>query len=136
MDYGSDSNKGFDFKVLMGISFAVVVGIMCNIVACLLWHDWWPFFVVVAYFFAPLPNIFFGRCATDPLDTSGRNYKDIGYFLTGVFVISGFGLPAVLAHVGIITIGALILAVVGGVIVYASLLFYVHKFHPTDPTGL
>jgi len=87
--------------------------------------------VVVAYFFAPLPNLLCGRCVEgeELFSSVDRNYADTGYFLTGVLVVSGFGVPAVLAHSGMMQPPALVLAILGGLIVYGSILLYLHFFH-------
>ena len=118
-----------DIKILLGLAFALAIGLLCNILSCVIWSNWWPILVVIAYFFAAIPNFICSRCGSDPLDTSGRNFKDLGFFLTGALVITGFGIPAVLAHSDVITIGALFLALAGGIIVYVSLIVYIHFFH-------
>ena len=43
--------------------------------------------------------------------------------------MTGFALPAVLAHAGLVNPYSLILSLCGGLIVYASLLLYLHFFH-------
>lgn len=53
----------------------------------------------------------------------------MGYFLTGIFVVSGFALPAVLAHVGSLKYEAMGLSIAGGLIVYGTILGYLHKFY-------
>jgi len=125
-----ESESGMpNLKVLIGLAGALALGILCNILACVIWGNWLPIFVIIAYFLAPLPNLMCSRCGTDPLDVSGRNFKDLGFFLTGALVISGFGLPAVLAHAQLIQIPALLLGIGGGIIVYASIIVYIHFFH-------
>eukprot|EP01114_Cavostelium_apophysatum_P013225 TRINITY_DN314_c0_g1_i1.p1 TRINITY_DN314_c0_g1~~TRINITY_DN314_c0_g1_i1.p1 ORF type:complete len:134 (-),score=12.77 TRINITY_DN314_c0_g1_i1:48-449(-) len=116
-------------KVIIILSGALAVGLLCNILSCVLWKNWLPFLVIVAYVLAPIPNLVCARCGHDPLDASGRNFKDMGYFLTGFLVISGFGIPAVMAHSQVIRYEALLLALAGGLIVYATILIYLHMFH-------
>lgn len=125
-----DSESGLpDIKIIIGLALALSIGLLLNILACVIWNNWWPILVVIAYFFAPMPNLIFQRCGSDPLDVSGRSFKDLGFFLTGFLVVTGFGIPAVMAHSEVIEIGALILALCGGLVVYASILVYLHFFH-------
>jgi len=124
-----------NLKIMLALAFALTLGIVCNIIAGVIWQNWWPLLIIVFYFLSPIPDFVCSRCGlNDPLDISGRNFKDLGYFLTGMLVISGFGLPAVLAHNNVITIGALILCLGGGAIVYASLVVYIHFFHTKRDT--
>jgi len=125
-----DDYKLPDLRVMMALALALSLGILCNILAGALFGNWWPMVIVIFYFIAPLPDLLCSRCGqNDVMNVSGRNFKDLGYFLTGVLVISGFGLPAVLAHNNVIGIPALCLSLGGGLIVYASLVIYIHFFH-------
>ncbi|KAJ1916627.1 Vacuolar protein sorting-associated protein 55 [Mycoemilia scoparia] len=58
--------------------------------------------VALIYLMAPLPNMIFGRYTTnDPLADVSSSISDVGRFLTAMLVVSGFGLPIVLAHAGV-----------------------------------
>jgi len=97
------------------------------------WMNWWPIFVIVFYTLAPLPNIIFAQCAEPStsesfLDTRARSWKDTGFFLTGILIFSGLGLPIVLYHSDVIALGQLLLALGGGVITYAAFVIYIHFF--------
>jgi len=122
--------------VLLVLAFFVAIGIILDILACVLWMNWWPIFVIVFYTLAPLPNIVFAQCA-DPstsesfLDTRARSWKDTGFFITGILIFSGLGLPIVLYHSNVIELGQLLLALGGGVITYAAFVVYIHFFHPS-----
>ena len=63
------------------------------------------------------------------LSCARRNWKDSGHFITGALIVTGFALPAVLAHAGLVNPYSSILSLCGGLIVYASLLLYLHFFH-------
>eukprot|EP01117_Protostelium_nocturnum_P002787 TRINITY_DN1370_c0_g1_i1.p1 TRINITY_DN1370_c0_g1~~TRINITY_DN1370_c0_g1_i1.p1 ORF type:complete len:133 (-),score=41.17 TRINITY_DN1370_c0_g1_i1:78-476(-) len=120
-----------NLKLVCFLALSICVGFTLNLLACILWHNWLPIIVVITYVLAPLPNFIFGRCQTDAFEQTST-WKDLGFFLTGALVVSGFALPAVLAHSHIIANNALIMAIAGGVIVYGTLLFYIHKFHPEE----
>lgn len=42
--------------------------------------------------------------------------------MTAIFVVSGLAIPAVLAHVRIIQLGALFMSIAGGIVVYGTIL--------------
>jgi len=120
---------------IFGLAFVVSIGLLFNVLACVIWSTPNPIFVVIAYFLAPIPNLIFGRCVGYE-DRYGHMFKDIGFFLTGICIVSGFALPGVLAHVNLMSPNALFMALAGGTIVYCSILVYLHYFHKpatTDP---
>lgn len=47
----------------------------------------------------------------------------MGYFLTGVLLMTGLALPIMLAHTGIITTAAAALSLSGGLIVYGTSMY-------------
>lgn len=49
--------------------------------------------------------------------------------MTAIFVVSGLAIPAVLAHIKVIQVGALLMCISGGVVVYGTILLYLHAFH-------
>jgi hypothetical protein len=92
---------------------------------------------VITYFLAALPNAICNYFAApdDPFSSGERGSKDTGYFLTGALVVSGFGILAVLRHAGKIETAAMILAIFGGLIVYGTILLYIHFFHSRKDEG-
>jgi len=117
------------YWIIIGLGACLAIGFLLNILACALWSNWWPLITVVAYFLAPFPNIFFARCGDSDPTSPQRNWVDTGYFITGFLVVSGFGVPGVLTHADIINDKAFILSLFGGLIVYGSILLYIHFFH-------
>eukprot|EP01113_Clastostelium_recurvatum_P045219 TRINITY_DN773_c0_g2_i1.p1 TRINITY_DN773_c0_g2~~TRINITY_DN773_c0_g2_i1.p1 ORF type:complete len:130 (-),score=33.44 TRINITY_DN773_c0_g2_i1:126-515(-) len=119
-----------DVKIIIGLAACLAVGLLMNILSCALYQNAYPILVVVAYFLAPFPNLICGRHEDHSFSgDGGSGIKDLGFFLTGFLVISGFGIPAVLAHSKIIPIEAMALALAGGLVVYATILVYLHFFH-------
>ena len=51
-----------------------------------------------------------------------RAFEDAGNFMTAIFVVSGLAVPAILAHIKVIQIGALLMCISGGVVVYGTIL--------------
>ncbi len=48
--------------------------------------------------------------------------------MTSVFVVSGFGMPMVLNHAKIITDHAMIMSLIGGMLIYLTILGYLYFF--------
>ena len=46
--------------------------------------------------------------------------------MTAIFVVSGLAIPALLAHIKVIQVGAFLMSVSGGIIVYATILVRFH----------
>ena len=114
-------------SALFGLAFAFSIGILLNVLACVLKlnddvpQNFYPLIVIVFYFLAPFPNLMCGNCGGElDFSSSGKMYRDAGYFLTGFLIVSGLALPLVLAHAQTISGGAAALCTIGGVIVFAS----------------
>ncbi|KAF9397712.1 Vacuolar protein sorting-associated protein 55 [Mortierella sp. AD011] len=98
--------------------------------SCALYGNWWPLFVVATYVLAPLPNAVFGRFAgrDDVMSDYQGGFADAGYFLTGLMIVTGFCLPVVLAHAGVITIPAMFMSISGGLLIYGTIVSYSRFF--------
>ncbi|CAE6508341.1 unnamed protein product, partial [Rhizoctonia solani] len=83
---------------------------------------------------APLPNAIFSHCNSDDFtDYDGNNAAiDIGRFLTAGIVVTAFALPLVLAHAEVIKPTACGMAIVGGALVYGTILAYSAVFKAGD----
>jgi hypothetical protein len=73
----------------------------------------------------------FSHCGND--DSFSAEYEggaaiDLGRFLTSVTVVTGFAFPVVLAHSEIIRTEACVMSVVGGGLVYGTILAYSQVF--------
>ncbi|KAJ2353690.1 Vacuolar protein sorting-associated protein 55 [Coemansia erecta] len=110
---------------IVGLSVCLAAGFLLSILSCALYGNWWPLVVVFTYAVAPLPNAIFGRyVSADPLADVSSSVADFGRFLTSMLVVSGFGLPVVLSHAGIITSMAMFMSISGGVLVYGTIIVY------------
>lgn len=83
--------------------------------------------VALTFVIAPLPNAIFSHCAAD--DFSSAEYEgsaavDLGRFITSIIVVTGFALPMVLAHAEVIRHTAALMSIVGGGLVYGTILAY------------
>ena len=49
---------------------------------------------------------------------------ETGYFITSIFVVSGIAFPIILQTAGLIKQEHMVLSIIGGLVVYASMTFY------------
>ncbi|KAJ8078799.1 Vacuolar protein sorting-associated protein 55 [Marasmius tenuissimus] len=121
-------------KTVILLSFVLAVGFLLIILSCALWQNWLPLLVALTFVIAPLPNALFSHCGAD--DFSGAYESagpvDIGRFLTSVIVVTGFAFPVVLAHAGVIHTTACVMSIVGGGLVYGTILAYTAAFRQEE----
>ncbi|PSS10474.1 hypothetical protein M430DRAFT_174978 [Amorphotheca resinae ATCC 22711] len=113
-------------KTIISLSFVLAIGFLLVILSCALFKQYLPLLVVATYVLAPLPNWICGRCANpdDFVESSGNAVVDFGRFCTGFLVVMGVALPAVLAHSEIIRIPAMIMSIVGGLLIYGTIISF------------
>ncbi|EPQ58110.1 vacuolar protein sorting 55 [Gloeophyllum trabeum ATCC 11539] len=121
-------------KTVILLSFVLAVGFLLIILSCALWANWLPLLVALTFVLAPLPNALFGRCSADDFsaeyESSGP--ADVGRFLTSVIVVTGFALPIVLAHSEVIRPAACVMSIIGGGLVYGTILAYSAAFRQEE----
>ncbi|EON96663.1 putative vacuolar protein sorting 55 superfamily protein [Phaeoacremonium minimum UCRPA7] len=113
-------------KTIIALSFVLAVGFLLVILSCALWKVYYPLLVVATYVLAPLPNWICGRCANpdDFVESSGSAIVDFGRFCTGFLVVMGIALPVVLAHSNLIEIGAMVMSIAGGLLIYGTIISF------------
>jgi hypothetical protein len=138
-------------KTIIALSFVLALGFLLVILSCALFKVYYPLLVVATYVLAPLPNWICGRCANpdDFVESSGAAVLDLGRFMTGFFVVMGIGmlsshrwtglvactrltvtdlshtaLPVVLAHSNLIHVEAMIMSIVGGLLIYGTIISF------------
>ncbi|WOH09221.1 hypothetical protein DCAR_0728677 [Daucus carota subsp. sativus] len=93
---------------LAALAILVSSGIVLQVLACALYHNWWPMLTALMYVFLPMPLLFFAGSDTSSLySESGNSWVDITKFLTGASLVGSVAIPVILKHAGIICWGAL-----------------------------
>ncbi|KAK0459780.1 vacuolar protein sorting 55 [Desarmillaria tabescens] len=118
-------------KTVILLSFVLAVGFLLIILSCALWHNWLPLLVALTFVLAPLPNAVFSHCGSDDFSSQyegGGGPIDLGRFITSLVVVTGFALPVVLAHSDVITKSACVMSIIGGGLVYGTILAYSAAF--------
>ncbi|KAI5122949.1 hypothetical protein M0805_006830 [Coniferiporia weirii] len=117
-------------KTVILLSFVLAVGFLLIILSCALWSNWLPLLVALTFVVAPLPNAIFAHCGSDDFstDSEGSSPVDLGRFITSMVVVTGFALPLILAHAEIIHPAACAMSIIGGGLVYGTILAYTAAF--------
>ena len=105
--------------------------------------------MVATYVVAPLPNWIASRCANpdDFIESNSGAWIDLGRFATGFLVLMGVGtfqgirtesggvslttgaaLPVLLAHSALIQIPAMVMSIVGGLLIYGTIISFTQFF--------
>lgn len=131
---------------LCGLSCSLSLGLLLTILACTYVFDpslppnTLPLLAAAVHLASPCPTLFCGRrgCASGSSSgyamlASGSSdattwCQDFGYFANAVLMALGIGIPALLAHTHAISIGAAVLSIIGGIVVYATTSGYFYAF--------
>ncbi|KAF8453519.1 vacuolar protein sorting 55 superfamily [Terfezia claveryi] len=114
-------------KTIIALSFVLAIGFLLVILSSALFKNYLPLLVVATYVVAPLPNAICGRCANTndfTADSDGSAVVDFGRWLTGFLVVMGMALPVMLFHCGVITMGAMIMSIAGGLLIYGTIISF------------
>uniref|UniRef100_A0A0K0DZH7 Leptin receptor gene-related protein n=1 Tax=Strongyloides stercoralis TaxID=6248 RepID=A0A0K0DZH7_STRER len=111
-------------KTVAGIAFALCTGLTLLVLACTITQltSWLPMFVIIFYILSPIP-IHTAKAFGGDFDT-GNPIVDFAIFITTGIIISAFGLPAVLAHVGAIHFNAWIMTAFANIIIFSTIVSY------------
>ncbi|EED12431.1 Vacuolar protein sorting 55 superfamily [Talaromyces stipitatus ATCC 10500] len=104
----------------------LAIGFLLVILSAAIWQQYLTLLVVATYVLAPLPNWICSHCGNpdDFIESSGNAIVDFGRFLTGFLVLMGMALPAVLAHCGYIGIPAMVMSIIGGLLIYGTIISF------------
>jgi hypothetical protein len=121
-------------KTVILLSFVLAVGFLLIILSCALWANWLPLLVALTFVLAPLPNALLAHCGGDEFSSSDgtTGAVDLGRFLTSIVVVTGFALPVVLTHSEVVKPGACVMSIIGGGLVYGTILAYSAAFRQED----
>ncbi|CRG88834.1 hypothetical protein PISL3812_05869 [Talaromyces islandicus] len=113
-------------RTIIVLSFILAIGFLLVILSAALWHNFLPLLVVATYIIAPLPNWICSQCGNpdDFIESSGSAVVDFGRFLTGFLVLMGIALPTVLAHSGAIQVPAMVMSILGGLLIYGTIISF------------
>ena len=113
-------------KTIIALSFVLAVGFLLVILSCALFKVYYPLLVVGTYVIAPLPNWICGKASAhdDFMSEGGSSVIELGRFLTGFLVVMGVALPVVLAHCDLIRVPAMVMSIIGGLLIYGTIISF------------
>lgn len=103
-------------RSLAVLAGGISIGLLFQILACVLYKNWWPALSAFLYVLLPMPYLFFSASSFGGPEYgygdehSARCWQDAGKFLGGLSGIGSLGIPSVLRHAGMISGGALALS--------------------------
>ncbi|XP_030851931.1 leptin receptor gene-related protein isoform X2 [Strongylocentrotus purpuratus] len=139
--YGTDIQYRLKIKMagiasLVGLAFSASMGILMIVLACAIpgfGQVWWPMFVLVFYILCPIPMLISKRLASsDSIGATSSALQELCVFLTSGIVMSAYGLPMVLMHVGTLTYQALLLVLFGNTWSFITILIFFRIFRQDD----
>jgi len=121
-------------RTIIVLSFILAIGFLLVILSAALWQQYLSLLVVATYVIAPLPNWICGHCGNpdDFIESSGSTIVDFGRFVTGFLVLMGIALPTVLAHSGVIGYPAMIMSIIGGLLIYGTIISFSSFFQEQE----
>ncbi|KIM31036.1 hypothetical protein M408DRAFT_327930 [Serendipita vermifera MAFF 305830] len=113
-------------KTVIFLSFFLAVGFLLIILSCALFANWLPLLVALTFVLAPVPNALFAHCGSEDFSSEYETSPaiDLGRFITSVVVVTGFAFPLILQHAEVIKPAASYMSIVGGGLVYGTILAY------------
>lgn len=120
-------------KALVALSFSGAIGLTFLLLGCGLeqYGVYWPLFVLIFYVLSPIPT-FISRRVSDDTESASNACRELAYFLTTGIVVSAFGLPIILARIGIVKWGACGLVMTGNVVIFLTILGFFVVFGRGD----
>ncbi|EME47468.1 hypothetical protein DOTSEDRAFT_146143 [Dothistroma septosporum NZE10] len=121
-------------KTIIVLSFILAIGFLLVILSSALFKNYLTLLVVATYVVAPVPNWICGKAQQqdDFMDNSGNSIVELGRFLTGFLVVMGIALPVVLAHCDQIQIPAMVMSIVGGLLIYGTIISFTMFFREQE----
>ncbi|KAM7254173.1 hypothetical protein ACFE04_031855 [Oxalis oulophora] len=118
---------------LASLAILVSGGIVLQILACALYHNWWPMLTVIMYVLLPMPLLFFaGSDGSALFSESDNGWANAAKFLTGASAVGSVAIPAILKHADVICWGALAMELSSFVIFVTAILCFIRMDDDDD----
>ncbi|KAI6788360.1 hypothetical protein KC327_g7965 [Hortaea werneckii] len=113
-------------KTIILLSFILAIGFLLVILSSALFKDYLTLLVVATYVVAPIPNWICGKAQNqdDFMDSGSNGIVELGRFMTGFLVVMGIALPVVLAHCDQIRVESMVMSIVGGLLIYGTIISF------------
>ncbi|EME86698.1 leptin receptor [Pseudocercospora fijiensis CIRAD86] len=121
-------------KTIIVLSFILAIGFLLVILSSALFESYLTLLVVATYVIAPLPNWICAKAQQqdDFMDNGSSSIIELGRFITGFLVVMGIALPVILAHCDQIKIPAMIMSIIGGLLIYGTIISFTLFFREQE----
>ncbi|VEU23329.1 DEKNAAC104610 [Brettanomyces naardenensis] len=134
---------------IIGLSSVLAVGFLLVVLAAAVWGNWMPILITLIFLVAHIPTLLIGfqyygydESLGDFEDGGGKtDAADVGHFLESFFLTSANALALVLYHGHILTKQACVLTIIGGFLIYGTVVTFTTFFDgfetdDDDPFGM
>ena len=114
-------------RLLMALAAMVTLALLLQLLACVLYHNWWPALGLLVYVLIPMPYLFFGASDGSQQfygDSGSDCWVEAGKFLAGLSATGAVAIPCTLAHAGAIGTGALVFSLSSTATLGAAVVVY------------
>lgn len=126
-----------DTRVIGGLAGSFSLGVLLQILGCVLWHNWWPMLTAFMYVMVPMPYLFFGGGDDSTYNSSAMvsGWIDAGKFLTGFSAVGSIAIPVILFHANKIAGGALAMEIAAVTVLGGTVVAYDYYSQLADSSG-
>lgn len=118
------------------LAILVSGGIVLQILACVLYNNWWPMLTALMYVILPVPLILFAGSDTSVFFTPSENsWVDATKFLTGASAVGSVAIPVILKHADVITWGAFTMEISSLFVFGTAILCFIGMMNSDDGGG-
>lgn len=127
------------------LSAFLASGFLLILLSCALYNNYHTLWVILIFLLAPLPNLIANsiELARDynfltfndygnSNDSTQSPLQEFGKYITGFLTVSGIALPLTFYHCGLIELGATIMSIIGGLIVYSDIIILIWFFNTEE----
>ncbi|CAK3975446.1 vacuolar sorting 55 superfamily [Lecanosticta acicola] len=121
-------------KTIIVLSFILAIGFLLVILSSAIYKKHLTLLVVATYVLAPVPNWICAKAQSrdDFMDNGSSSIVELGRLITGFLVVMGIALPVVLAHCDKIPIPAMAMSIVGGLLIYGTIISFTMFFQEQE----
>lgn len=127
------------------LSAFLASGFLLILLSCALYNNYHTLWVILIFLLAPLPNLITNSIELardynfltfndygDGNDSTQSPLQEFGKHLTGFLIVSGIALPLSLFHCGLIELGATVMSIIGGLVVYSDIIIFIWFFNSEE----
>ncbi|ODV59520.1 Vps55 family protein [Ascoidea rubescens DSM 1968] len=117
---------------IISLSSILAVGFLFIVLAGAIFGNWLPIIIGAIFALSHIPLIVCKSLNSngyiDDLSESSTYIIDFGRWLSSFLLISGFALSILLSHCHIITFSSMVLTIIGGLLIYGTVVYFTSFF--------